>query len=143
MAKEAPVGGNAARVRQFAQAYNDEEWEELAALCSPDVVFWTFLEGRAEPDALRGAEGIQRWRESEDEVLETRRLEVNEVTELGSGRVLVSASVTGRFRGSGVDLSSEAAWLFHLRDDGAIASFRSFQSRADALAAAGSSSPAI
>lgn len=122
-------------VARFAAAYNAQRWEELAALCVPDVEFWTFLQGRAEPEALRGREGIRRWRQSEDEVLEFRTVEVREIEELAPSLLLVSGSVHGRFRGSGVDLRSEAAWLFEVRNS-AVTSFRSFETRAAALSAA-------
>ena len=119
----------------FADAFNAHDWDTVLALCSDDVEFWTLLEGRVEPEPLRGRAGVERWRASEDEAFESRALEGLTTESLAPGLVLATATARGIGRASGVEVVGPAAWLFELRD-GLIVRWRSFAGRDEALAQA-------
>jgi ketosteroid isomerase-like protein len=127
--------GDVAKALQFAEAFNEQDWQTIEALSTDDVEFWTFLQGRTEQEPLRGREGIRKWRESEDEALETRRLDSIAAREVAPGLVVLTAMASGRWRMSGIELAGEAAFLFEFRE-GKVARWRSFPSHEEAFTAA-------
>jgi ketosteroid isomerase-like protein len=127
--------GDVAKALQFADAFNAEDWETIHGLSRDDVEFWTFLQGRTEQAPLRGHEGIRRWRESEEEALESRRLESISAQEVAPHLVVLTARAQGRWRMSGMELAGEAAFLFEFRE-GKVARWRSFPTHEEAFTVA-------
>jgi ketosteroid isomerase-like protein len=70
------------------------------------------------------------------DAFEDLRVEVEEVRDLGEGRVLLVARYLGRGRKSGIELDQRISSIHRLRD-GMIVSVRDYPSRREALEAAG------
>jgi ketosteroid isomerase-like protein len=91
--------------------------------------------GAAEPGTYHGFEGFRQFWGEFHGGFESFELRHRHFLPVGDG-VLVTARLHARGRASGVDVDSEWAGLFRLRD-GKIASCQSFASHAEALTAAG------
>jgi ketosteroid isomerase-like protein len=70
------------------------------------------------------------------DVTENPRVKVEELRDLGDGRVLVIARYLGRGKSSGIELEQQISSVHRLRD-GMIVSVRDYASREEALEAAG------
>ena len=87
-------------------------------------------------DVYRGVEGVRRFWDQWLELFEDFQIEIEEVIEAGE-KVVVMAVVHGRGRGSGADVKTPSfphLWTFR---DGKAVRMRMFQTKAEALEAAG------
>jgi ketosteroid isomerase-like protein len=104
-------------------------------LFDPDVL----LENVAESPITgpyRGHEGLRRWREDIEEVVEDLELSVAELRDLGNGLVFGVPRITGRARHSGIEADFTWAGLWHV-EGGRIRKATGYQTKAEALEAAG------
>lgn len=65
---------------------------------------------------FHGHEGIRRWTSDVMDAFAEWRMEIVDIHESGTGRLLVVGRVQLKGRGSGVDLDAPCAWVFDFRD---------------------------
>lgn len=105
--------------RQFVDAFNRREFEDLIALCDPEVEFHpTSLVG--ERRRYDGHEGMRRWVAQLGESQIEHRVRVREVRPTEDGFLLLSEVLLGD------ELVSPSAMLARLSDDGLIVEARAF-----------------
>jgi ketosteroid isomerase-like protein len=123
-----------ALIRAFAEGFSERDLSRARALMHDDVVFdWT----RSMADnhgVYRGYETVQRLFQSFIEAWERVNLQVVEIEDVGTDRLLVDTRLDARGRDSGIDVSGTGAQVWDLHD-GKIARVTLFQNRGDALAA--------
>jgi ketosteroid isomerase-like protein len=125
---------DAETIRNGILALNRGDVEGIAAVLDPDVELVP-LRAVLDGSVYRGHAGLRRWVDDMAEDWEHFELELEQLRELGSGRLLVCATMRLRARSSGVALDSPAAWLCDMRA-GKIARIEFFADSDAALAAA-------
>ncbi len=130
-------------IRKLHEAWLAGDTETALSGIDPDIE-WTEPPDAPEPETLRGAEGIElsmaRWTEP----FEDFGFEIQELRDVGDGKVLACVHQHGRARGSTVPVEGTIFFLWKVRDGRAV-SIEMYRSEADALEAAfppGSSRPA-
>ena len=129
------MGRNAEIVRAVFDAFSRRDAAGLIELADPDIVFTPptqRLAGRDEP--YRGHEGLRTYLADVSRVWQELRSEPDEYVELDD-RVLC----TGRVYAWGVGrvIDAPVGWVWRFGPDGKAVYGRVYESRADALAAAG------
>ena len=104
--------------RGFA-AFNDNGVEGIVPLVHPEFEATTPPELASEPDTYRGADGIRRWFDSFDEVMDEIRWDAHAFHEVGD-QVVVEFTLRARGRTSGLDFGQDAVMVWKLRDGMAI-----------------------
>jgi ketosteroid isomerase-like protein len=122
-------------IREGIAALNRGDVEDMLATLDPEVELVP-LRGALDGSVYRGHDGMRRWLEDMKEDWKEFELSVEDVREVGPGRLLVEATMGLRGR-SGVALDTSAAWLCDMRDGKAFR-IRFFADSAAALEAAGS-----
>jgi ketosteroid isomerase-like protein len=89
----------------------------------------------SEPDTYRGHDGIRRWFDSFDDVMDEIRWDAHGFEEVGD-RVVVDFTLRARGRTSGLDFGQDAAMVWTLRDGQAVG-VELFETLDEARAAAG------
>jgi len=102
------------------EAFNAGGIEGILPLIHPDFEATTPPELASEPDTYRGPEGIRRWFDSFDEVMEEIRWDAHSFREVGTDRVLVEFTLRARGKSTGLDFGQEAVMVWSLRDGMAI-----------------------
>ena len=127
----------AALVQLFNDRWNGRDLAGVLACIDDEMDFdWSDSIGPLR-GVYRGHEGMARfWKETWD-AWEEFVLEVEEVIELGSDRVVTPTVVRARGKGSGVDVEAAGAMIWTARS-GKILAGRFFQTREEALKAASS-----
>jgi ketosteroid isomerase-like protein len=127
----------AALVERFNECWNEHDLDGVRGCIDDRMEFdWSDSIGPLR-GIYRGHEGMTLfWRETWD-AWEEFAVEVQEVIELGPGRVVTPTVVRGRGKGSGVDVEAEGAMSWTVRS-GKICAGRFFQTREEALMAASS-----
>ena len=122
-------------VQRFFEARNAGDLDTMEACLHPEAEF-DLTESRSPYRGLyRGHEEIRRvWSEAR-ETWADMELRAEDPVEVAD-QVVVSVHVAGRGRASGIELTGAGANLFRVRD-GLIVLFKLFQTRAEALEAAG------
>jgi ketosteroid isomerase-like protein len=120
-------------IREGIAALNRRDVDGIAATLDPDVELVP-LRAVLDGSAYRGHEGMRRWLADMSEDWTDFEFALDDVRELGPGRVLVQATMHLRGQ-SGVALDSPAAWLCDMRD-GRVSRIRFYTDSAAALAAA-------
>jgi len=121
-------------VRRFAEGWQRSDWEEMAELADPDVELHGTVGGVEEGRVRRGIAEIRRDFESNEEIWDEHRVEIDELIDAGD-RVVLFQREYQRGRSSGVELVLEAAVLVDLRDR-RIVRLQGYMDRAAALDAA-------
>lgn len=126
-----------ALARKAIDALNRRDFAAFLAFVSPDVV-WEALEGLVEiGDVYRGRAEVREWIERMSQDTEAGiHIAVEEMSDLGDGRVLIALFLTARRRGSGVPIEWRA-WQIVSFAEGLITRRQVFWTRAEALKAAG------
>jgi ketosteroid isomerase-like protein len=123
-------------VRSFHQAFGAGDRVEWRRHFHPDVVWDVTDSSMPGAKVYRGHDGVEEffrdWLGTWDEY----RQETLEVVDAGRDRVLVVFRQTGRGRSSGVQVERDFHALYDLAE-GRVVRLRLFDSREDALAAAG------
>jgi len=122
-------------VRRAYAAFNRGDAKGLDEVISADCVMdWSQSQG-PQKGVYHGLDGAASWLAAVREAFEEFELAPSEY--IGSGdRIVVPTRVTGRGRGSGVAVEASGTTLWEVRD-GRVDKFVLYQSRADALEAAG------
>jgi ketosteroid isomerase-like protein len=106
-------------VERGFEAFNDRGIEGILPFLHPDFEATTPPELASEPDTYRGHEGIRRWFDSFDEVMDEIRWEAHDFREV-DGRVLVEFTLRARGKTSGLDFGQDAVMVWELRDGQAV-----------------------
>jgi ketosteroid isomerase-like protein len=126
-------------VKLVAQAFDAlarEGWQSVILLLDPEFELTTPPDLAMEPDTYRGEEGLRRYFESFEEVMEDIRF-VPEGELLGAGdKVFVEFRLTARGKETGIEAAQHAFQVWTLRAGKAVRA-EVFASREDALEAAG------
>jgi ketosteroid isomerase-like protein len=124
-------------VREHIEAYRNDDVPGALALLDPDVIVDT--------GGIGGADGVVTAHGHEGVVREVRRwmgafedftFEVERVTDLGGGTVVVAVTERGRGKGSGVLVERSVAALYNVLG-GKIVRITGFRTEREALEAAG------
>jgi uncharacterized protein len=110
---------NVAIVRGALEGFNSGDPERILPFLDPDFVATTPSELASEPDTYRGHDGIRRYFESFEEVMEDIRWDLHDFHEAGD-RVLVEFTLRARGKTTGLDFGQPAVMLWELRDGRAI-----------------------
>ncbi len=123
-------------VRRTVDAILRGKWEEAAQLLDPHAEGHGTVGGLSEGTVVRGVTQFRQSFEQEDaEAWDERRLEAEEFIDAGD-RVVVLVREFRRGRGSGVELETDTAVVFEVRD-GRVVRIQGYMDRAEALKAAG------
>ena len=120
-------------IRRALDGFAHSDRESVEPLLQPDVKWRTVAGPLLGVETVSGREAMLRFAFEElPEVFDSLHVEVEELTELGEGRVLLVARYLGRGKRSGIDLDRRISSVHRLRD-GKIASVRDYPSREEAL----------
>jgi uncharacterized protein len=123
-------------VRRIVEDAVQGRWEESARQLGPDAEWHGTVGGLTEGSVWRGPEQIRKIFEQEDaEAWQERRLEAEEFIDAGD-RVVVLLHEFRRGKGSGVEMETDTAVVYELRD-GRVVRIQGYMDRAKALEAAG------
>ena len=124
-------------VRRATEAYSRGDLDEALASWSADAVLdWSNSRG-LEAAVVRGRDEIRAYMEQFLEAFEEVRIELEDVFEADEGVVIVEN--LAHFRGrDGIEVTARSAWVITLQN-GCQTSLTLYQSKADALKAAGPS----
>ncbi len=129
---------NLETVQRGFDAFNERGVEGIIPFIHSDFEATTPASLASEPDTYRGPDGIRRWFDSFDEVMDEIRWEPHEFREVGD-RVVVEFTLRARGRTTGLDFGQDAVMVWEVRD-GKASRLELFQGLDEALAAAGASS---
>jgi ketosteroid isomerase-like protein len=122
------------RVKRAFEAFNRGEREALLEFFDPDIEVQDVAQAVEEP-LRHGLSGVRRWFAAMDEVWEELRIEPEEYLEVDESRLIVVARVSGRGRGSGIEVDRSITTLYTMRD-GRVVHVQAFDTKHEALAAA-------
>ena len=88
------------------------------------------------PDVYRGHGGVRRWVENVDEVWDRFEAKIEEVID-GGDRVVTAVRISGRRRGSGVEVEMRVFHVWTLRGGKVMRLTGGYRERTEALEAAG------
>ena len=127
--------GNIALARKVIDALNRRDFDAWLAFVSPNVV-WEALEGLVGmSDVYHGRAEVREWIERMSQDTEAGiQIAVEEMTDLGDGRVFIGLVLTAHRRGSGVPIEWRT-WQIVSFTDGLITRRQVFWTRAEALRA--------
>ena len=106
-------------VRRGFEAFNRDGVDGILPFIDPDFEATTPPDLASEPDTYRGHEGVRRWFDSFDEVMEGIRWDPRAFHE-ERGRVLVEFTLRARGKTTGLEFGQEAVMVWELRDGKAI-----------------------
>jgi ketosteroid isomerase-like protein len=124
-------------VRRGIEAFNRRDFDTALGFLS-DHVTWQRWLSRAETTSLvvRGKEELLAVWNDQVEAVDIR-FEPSEFIAIGD-KVVVPGRMVGRGSGSDVSLATPVTWVYTIDDDGLGASVEAFETREEALTAAGS-----
>jgi ketosteroid isomerase-like protein len=125
-------------VKRGFDAFNERGIEGIIPLIHSDFEATTPPSLASEPDTYRGPDGIRRWFDSFDEVMDEIRWEPHRFREVGD-RVVVEFTLRARGKTTGLDFGQDAVMVWEIRD-GMASRLDLFQSLDEALVAAEGSS---
>jgi ketosteroid isomerase-like protein len=106
-------------VQRGFEAFNREGIEGIIPLIHPDFEATTPPDLASEPDTYRGPDGVRRWFQSFDEVMDQIRWDARGFRQVGD-RVVVEFTLRARGKTTGLDFGQDAVMVWELRDDKAI-----------------------
>jgi ketosteroid isomerase-like protein len=106
-------------VQRGFEAFNERGVEGIIPLVHPDFEATTPPNLASEPDTYRGHDGIRRWFDSFDEVMDDIRWDGHEFHEAGD-RVVVEFTLRARGKTTGLEFGQDAVMVWELRDGKAI-----------------------
>ncbi|HEY7266773.1 MAG TPA: nuclear transport factor 2 family protein [Solirubrobacterales bacterium] len=106
-------------VERGIEDFNEKGIEGILPYIHPDFETTTPPELASEPDTYHGHEGIRRWFDSFDEVMDEIRWNARSFREVGD-RVVVEFTLSARGKTTGLDFGQDAVMVWELRDGQAI-----------------------
>jgi ketosteroid isomerase-like protein len=125
-------------VKRGFDAFNERGIEGIIPLIHSDFEATTPPSLASEPDTYRGPDGIRRWFDSFDDVMDEIRWEPHRFRE-ASDRVVVEFTLRARGKTTGLDFGQDAVMVWEIRD-GMASRLDLFQSLDEALVAVEGSS---
>jgi ketosteroid isomerase-like protein len=122
-------------VREVFKDFNSEDIGRIVAAVHPELEVVIPPEVSAEPDTYLGPEGIRRYFQSFQDVMDEIRFEPERLWDAGDS-VVVSLRVTAKGRQTAIPVEQRSAGVWSIRD-GQIIRVRSYASVAEALQAVG------
>ena len=116
------------------KAFNRGDIDGLLDLCAPDIEWRDFA--AIDSETVTGKAAIRAYFETVMEAWEEIRREPQEIIDLGGDRVLVVAHLTGRGKGSGIEVDARGADLLTF-GGGRLVCWMAYADRAEALEAVG------
>lgn len=113
------AGANAETMRKAFEGYDAEGWESMLSLLAQDFELTTPPGLAAEPDTYRGEDGMRRYFESFNEVMEEIRFEPHEFREVEDW-VLIPFRMTARGKATGIEAGIDGVMTWKLRDGKAV-----------------------
>jgi ketosteroid isomerase-like protein len=123
---------NLENVKRGFDAFNEKGVDGIIPFVHPDFEATTPPDLASEPDTYRGHDGIRRWFDSFDEVMDEIRWEGHEFRQVGD-RVVVEFTLRARGKTTGLAFGQDAAMVWELRDGRAVG-VELFQTLDEALA---------
>ena len=130
---------SAALVRAAFAALNDEGVEAALRWFTDDFHGAVPPELSGEPDSYDGHDGVRRYFDSFQEVVDDLRFVAEEVVEVSDTAVVARGHIAGRGRESGIPIEMRVPMLIRVRD-GKIAEMSAYVDWDDAMAAASAAS---
>ena len=106
-------------VRRGFDAFNRDGVEGILPFVHPQFEATTPPNLASEPDTYRGHDGVRRWFDSFDEVMDAIRWDPKAFHE-EQDRVLVEFTLRARGKRTGLDFGQEAVMVWELRDAKAV-----------------------
>jgi ketosteroid isomerase-like protein len=106
-------------VKRGIEAFNQDGIDGVLPFIHPEFEATTPPELATEPQTYRGHDGIRRWFDSFDEVMEQIRWDAPRFREVGD-RVVVEFTLRARGKTTGLDFGQDAVMVWELRDGQAI-----------------------
>jgi ketosteroid isomerase-like protein len=122
-------------VRRAAEFWTDRDFSPMAEIFDPEIVV-DLSRNVFNPDVYRGYEGVRRWVEVVDEMWDEFEAKIEETIDAGD-RVFSAARITGKGRGSGVEVSMRTFGVFTVRYGRLVRYVGGYRDRGEALEAAG------
>jgi ketosteroid isomerase-like protein len=122
-------------VQRGFDAFNERGVEGIVPFIHPEFEATTPPSLASEPDTYRGPDGIRRWFDSFDEVMDQIRWDGHSFQAFGD-KVLVEFTLRARGKTTGLDFGQDAVMVWSLHDGKAIR-VELFETLDEALAAAG------
>ena len=113
------MSSNLEIVQRGFGAFNEGGIDGILPFVHPEFEATTPPELATEPQTYRGHDGIRRWFDSFDEVMEEIRWDARDFHEVG-GRVVVEFTLRARGKTTGLDFGQDAVMVWELRDGLAI-----------------------
>ena len=124
------------QVRRAIELWNRRDVDGALEMAAADITMdWSNSRGPAR-GVHRGKEEVRKFWSSFIEAFDAVQWEAKEIIELNASQVLVVTHFQARGRGSGIEVDASGAQLWTVRD-GKLQSVKLFQSKAEALEAAG------
>jgi ketosteroid isomerase-like protein len=95
-------------------AYNEGDLGGLLECFDPEVEFFPLRSAIEGP--YHGHAGVRRWWADTADNWETFRVEVDEVRDLGDGRLVIAGLIHAKGKGGGVPLDIPTSWYQEMRD---------------------------
>ena len=106
-------------VQRGFEAFNREGIEGIIPLIHPEFEATTPPDLASEPDTYRGPDGVRRWFQSFDEVMDQIRWDARGFRQVGD-RVVVEFTLRARGKTTGLDFGQDAVMVWELRDGKAV-----------------------
>jgi ketosteroid isomerase-like protein len=106
-------------VERGFESFNEHGIDGILPIVHPDFEVTTPPELAAEPQTYRGHDGIRRWFDSFDEVMDEIRWDARGFREVDA-RVVVEFTLRARGKTTGLDFGQDAVMVWVLRDGQAI-----------------------
>jgi ketosteroid isomerase-like protein len=132
---EQPASQNVDIVRRAFEAFNSEDIERIIALTHVDFEAVVPPELSPEPDTYRGHDGMRRYFQSFQDVMDEIRFRPQRFWEVGPS-VVASLTLSARGRRTAIPVTQRIAQVWTIRDGRALR-VRTYPSLAEALEAVG------
>ena len=126
---------NVELVRLAVDATNRRDLATLDAIWSEEGEFHSTF-AASEGRVFRGRQGIRDYFDTLGEVFDDMQIEIEEITDVGEDRLVVELRVSGRGKGSGVNVEQRNGQVWTIVD-GKVARIDSYMNSTDALEAVG------
>lgn len=127
-------GENVDFIERGFEAFNERGVDGILPFIHPEFEATTPPNLASEPDTYRGHDGIRRWFDSFDEVMDGIRWDAHDFQQAGD-KVVVEFTLRARGKTTGLDFGQDAVMVWSMRDGKAIR-VELFESLDDALRAA-------
>lgn len=127
-------GENVDFIERGFEAFNERGVDGILPFIHPEFEATTPPNLASEPDTYRGHDGIRRWFDSFDEVMDGIRWDAHDFQQAGD-KVVVEFTLRARGKTTGLHFGQDAVMVWSMRDGKAIR-VELFESLDDALRAA-------